>query len=153
MALWGHNNVFCYAEGKITVCQTVSKKYNIKMNKKNYEGPVLTTNLITTASSVYQDSTGTTDRSGFRRFRKTLLSMRLVVTCTKVTIGLPHFTGLKEVHRQFLFFILTVQMKLEKLNHCWNEKGEILTSLGSPVGPLQTGGKKEKSNTFLCIRI
>lgn len=50
---------------------------------------------------------------------------------------------------QEVFFILTVQMKLEKLN-----EGKILTSLGSPVGPLQTGGeKKERSHTFLCIRI
>lgn len=79
------------------------------MNKK---APVLTTNLITTATAVYQNSSGATDRSRFRRFRKTLLSISLVVTCTLVTIGQPHLTRLK-VHRQLF---LTVQIESEILS-------------------------------------
>lgn len=87
--------------------------------KKEHEVWMLTTNLITTASCVYQHSIIV----AFRYLRgswKTLLCPSLVVACTQVTVGLPHLAKLQWRHRNTL--------KIKNLNrryYCfllWSDK-------------------------------
>lgn len=96
------------------------KKSIINWTRK-YETPLLTTNRITTAGSVYQNCIGATEGSWLRRWWKALFSHSLVVTSTQFAVGLPDFTRLKHPYRNICKSTLrsnTNTLKLFELN-CW----------------------------------
>lgn len=96
------------------------KKSVINWTRK-YETPLLTTNRITTAGSVYQNCIGATVGSWLRRCWKALFSHSLVVTSTQFAVGLPDFTRLKHTYRNICKSTLrgnTNTLKLFELN-CW----------------------------------
>lgn len=72
---------------------SLGQYWNHHFKKKKHEEWMLTTNLITTASSVYQHSITVAFRYLSGSW-KTLLCPSLVVTCTQVTVGLPHLARL-----------------------------------------------------------
>lgn len=71
---------------------------NYRMALKQHEVRMLTTNLIPTASGVYQHSTAAAFRY-LGRFWKTFLCPSQVVTCTQVTVGMPHLARLEYRYR------------------------------------------------------
>lgn len=65
---------------------------------RQHEVRMLTTNLITTATAVYQHSTAAAARC-LMWFGKTLLCPSQVVTCAQVTVGIPHLASLEYRNR------------------------------------------------------